>query len=162
MFKISDIIVYGSIGTCEIIDITENKIGGVKRKYYVLKPEEATKNSIFVPVDNENLVSRMRPKHTKDELLRIIKETKEVSIDWIENTNERGLAFKTIIASGKTEEIIKLVRKIKEHKEELEHQGSHMSKSDERVFKEAISVLCAEFFDIMGINQEDTMELIFA
>ena len=36
MFKINDVIVYGSQGVCEIVDIEEKSIGGVRKNYFVL------------------------------------------------------------------------------------------------------------------------------
>lgn len=162
MYKKGDIIVYGSTGVCDIIDITENKIGGVKRKYYVLKPRESTKNSIYVPVDNPDLVKRMRNMHTEDDLRRILEESKDGTIEWIDNTNERSLRFKTIIAEGDTKEIIKLVRKLSERRAELEKRGGHMSKSDERVYKEAVNNLTHEFSGILNIEQEEMLELVLS
>ena len=162
MYSVGDVIVYGSTGVCEIVDITVNKIGGVRRKYYVLKPREATKNSIYVPMDNSSLTGRMREVHTADDLYRLVDEAKEGTVDWVDNTNERSLKYKTIIAEGKTEEIIKLVRKLVSHRASLESEGGHMSKSDERVYKEAVNNLYNEFSDILGIEMEEMLDMILA
>ena len=160
MYKKGDTIVYGSTGVCDIIDITDKKIGREKRKYYLLKPRESEKNTIFVPVDNPDLVKRMRDMHTAEDLYRIIDSAKQGIIDWPENTNERSLKFKTIIAEGNTEEIIKMVRRLNSHRMELEEEGGHLSKSDERVFKEAVNNLYNEFSGILNIEEEVMIEMI--
>ncbi|MBR2714935.1 MAG: CarD family transcriptional regulator, partial [Ruminococcus sp.] len=60
MFAVGDTVIYGSVGVCKISDITENKLTGVVRKYYVLKQIDSYESVIYVPVDNEKLTSRMR------------------------------------------------------------------------------------------------------
>ena len=35
MFKVNDVLVYGSQGVCKIVDIEEKSISGAKKKYYV-------------------------------------------------------------------------------------------------------------------------------
>ena len=39
MFKINDIVVYGSQGICQIVGIDDQKVDGTVKKYFVLKPE---------------------------------------------------------------------------------------------------------------------------
>ena len=98
--------------------------------------------------------------HTAEDLYRIIDSAKQGIIDWPENTNERSLKFKTIIAEGNTEEIIKMVRRLNSHRMELEKEGGHLSKSDERVFKEAVNNLYNEFSGILNIEEEVMIGMI--
>lgn len=39
MFKINDVVVYGSQGVCEIVGINEQKVDGTIRNYFILKPK---------------------------------------------------------------------------------------------------------------------------
>lgn len=158
--KVGDKIVYGSIGVCEVTDITENKIAGRRRKYYVLMPEENANNSIFVPMDNQELVGRIRDLHSEDDLKLLIEIAKRTEQMWIEGTNDRSAAFKTIMANGKTEEIISMVRKIDSVKKELESENKKLSKSDERLFKDGIAILTNEFSRVLNATQEEMLEMI--
>ena len=60
MFKINDVLVYGTQGVCKIVDIEEKSISGTKKKYYVLKPSDEKRPTIFAPVDNEHVLKKMR------------------------------------------------------------------------------------------------------
>lgn len=58
MYKIGELFVYGSRGACKIIDIKNEKFGNSEKTYYILMPFFDSKETIFVPVDNEKLVSK--------------------------------------------------------------------------------------------------------
>ena len=73
MFKIGDRIVYGANGVMEIVDVREESIGDVSRNYYVLSSVCSRSDSlIFVPCDNERLLSVMRHLLTREEALELI------------------------------------------------------------------------------------------
>ena len=62
MFTVGDAVVYGTQGVCRISEITEMTVAKVVRSYYVLVPVYSEKTTLYVPVDNEEVVkSRMRP-----------------------------------------------------------------------------------------------------
>lgn len=160
MIQKGDKIVYGSVGVCIVSDITENKVAGQRKKYYVLSPEANPNSTIFVPLDNENLVSRIRNLHSEDELKLLIEVAKRTNLPWIDSTNERGTAYKIIIANGKTEEIITLVRLLVFRKRELEENGQHLSKNDERILKDAVNALSNEFKRVLNADVEKMFEMI--
>ena len=53
MYKIGDIFLYGSNGVCKITDIKSEKFARETKTYYILSPFFDSKETIFVPVDNE-------------------------------------------------------------------------------------------------------------
>ena len=57
MFKVNDVVVYGSQGVCEIIGIDERKIDGVSRTYFVLKPKDDRGTTCYIPTWNEKALS---------------------------------------------------------------------------------------------------------
>ena len=58
-----DFVNYGAYGVCQVEDIRPIRFGPdtPRREYYVLKPISQDGASIFVPADNQKLMSRMRP-----------------------------------------------------------------------------------------------------
>ena len=58
MYSIGEVVLYGSNGVCEITEITTKKIGKDSIEYYVLKPVCSDSSTLFVPTQNEMLVSR--------------------------------------------------------------------------------------------------------
>ena len=92
MYSIGEKVVYGAMGVMEIVDVTEQIIADVARKYYVLK-EYASQSASFtyVPVDNEMLTSQLQPLLTKEEIVAAIKEAKTTQpIAWIEENRGRA------------------------------------------------------------------------
>ena len=61
MFCANDKIHYVGSGVCLIQEITVKRIGRNRASYYVLKPLHQQTSEIYVPVDKEELVARMRP-----------------------------------------------------------------------------------------------------
>ena len=60
MFKVNDVIIYGTQGVCKIEDIEEKSISGTKKAYYVIKPVNDNGSTIFAPTDNEFVLKKMR------------------------------------------------------------------------------------------------------
>lgn len=58
MFKINDVVVYGTQGICKIVDIEEKTVSKVSKKYFVLKPVNNNDSTIFLPTDNENSLKK--------------------------------------------------------------------------------------------------------
>ena len=83
MYSIGEIVLYGSNGVCEITEITTKKIGKDSIEYYVLKPVCSDSSTLFVPTQNEMLVSRMRVVLSSDEIKDILsqKTNNEIWID---------------------------------------------------------------------------------
>ena len=74
MFKINDLVQYGTDGVCRITDITTRELRDRQIDYYVLKPVFNKNATLFVPLNNEALVGRMRYTMTADEISGIIRD----------------------------------------------------------------------------------------
>ena len=74
MYSIGEVVLYGSNGVCEITEITTKKIGKDSIEYYVLKPVCSDSSTLFVPTQNEMLVSRMRVVLSSDEIKDILSQ----------------------------------------------------------------------------------------
>lgn len=56
MFQVNDVVVYGLQGVCEIVGIDGQKVNGVIKNYFVLKPKNDKGATFYVPtwIENEN------------------------------------------------------------------------------------------------------------
>ena len=134
MFKINDVLVYGTQGVCKIVDIEEKSVSGTKKKYYVLRPIDEKGPTIFAPVDNEYVLKKMRKEQ-----------------------------YKSIIASGDHLELIMLIKSLYAHKKAREADSRRLHMSDERFFKEAEQLLYDEFQYVLKLhNKDDLMKYILA
>lgn len=160
MFNINDTILYGSHGICTIDDITEQKFGHETNKYYVLRPANNVSSTIYVPLNNKKLTAKMRRILSVDEIYELIKEMPDATTEWIENKNERNERFRSILASGDRREIIKLIKVIHQHKEELKLIGKKLHASDEQFFKEAEKIIYEEFALVLNIRYDQVLPFI--
>ncbi len=96
MHKIGDLAVYGSNGLMKIIDIREESVLDVVRKYYVLGDiSGASGLQIFVQTNNKKLVAAMRPILTRDEVMELIVKLKDMpSAEWHTDNRIRSEAFR--------------------------------------------------------------------
>lgn len=160
MFNINDTILYGSHGICKIEDITEQKFGKEKDLYYVLHPVNNLSSTIYVPVNNDKLTAKMRHILSEEEINDLITAMPDETTQWIENKSERSERFKSILLSGDRREIIKLIKTIYNHKEELKTIGKKLHASDEQFFREAEKILYDEFSLVLNIRYDQVLPFI--
>lgn len=160
MFNVNDTILYGSHGICKIENITEQKFGKEKNLYYVLHPVNNLSSTIYVPVNNDKLTAKMRHILSEDEINNLITAMPDETTQWIENKSERYERFKAILLSGDRREIIKLIKTIYNHKEELKTIGKKLHASDEQFFREAEKILYDEFSLVLNIRYDQVLPFI--
>ena len=161
MFQVNDTIMYGTQGICKIVEIAEKDFMGMKKEYYVLKPMNDVAATLFAPVNNEKIESKMRRILTEREIYALIEDMPKEEAKWIKNENERKEQYKQIIASGNHMELIKMIKALYLQKQEREADGKHLYLSDERFFKEAERILYDEFQYVLDVSRDDLMNYIF-
>lgn len=162
MHSIGDKVMYGAAGVMTIVDIREEAIGDVPRSYFVLRPTLARTDSFtFVPVDNERLVSSMRPLMTRDEVLSLIDSFDKVEpLRWIPENRARQDYFKRIMESGDRREMVAMIRAINDNAVRREAEGKKNFLSDENARIKAEKLLCSEFSVVLELPEEKVFELV--
>lgn len=162
MHKIGDNIVYGASGVMTVVDVREEQIGDESRKYYVLQSHGGHKDSLtFVPVDNEKLVSAMRPLLSKEKILAIIKDYPEVAeAEWINDNRARAEKFKSIIEGGDHKAIIGVIKAIQQNSLRRGEEGKKNYLSDDAAMRKAEHTLYSEFSIVLGIPEEEVAEMV--
>ena len=152
MFKIDDCVMYGMTGACKVIDITNEKfINGEDRKYYVLSPIHNNNNTIIkIPLDNTKVP--MRKIISKEDVTSLINDMSNMEELWIEDEKKRSNEFKTMLKSGKCEDLIKLISN-KRHSKKL-------NKADKEIIKEAERLVNEEFAIILNISPKEVNSYI--
>lgn len=160
MYSIGDLFVYGSSGACRITDIKVENFGKNEMTYYILSPVFDPKETIYVPVDNEALVSKMKRMLTPDEAKELIKSLPQKESVWIENVNQRREAYKKIIKQANREELLSLIKTLHERRNELKQIGKNLSVYDERFFRHAQSIIHSEISLVLQIPREEISSYI--
>ena len=159
MFSVGQNVLYGTNGVCVVEDITEKKVGKVSMEYYVLKPLASDSSTLFVPTHNEELVKRIRDILNKDSIDSILANLPDIG-EWNENKQERSDDFKSIIVDGDCVELIRMIRLIHAHSNDLAENGRHLHMSDERFLKEAEKMVSEEISLVLDVDRDAALELI--
>lgn len=159
MFSVGQYVLYGTNGVCVVNDITEKKIGKISMEYYVLKPIATNSSTLYVPTHNEELVKRIREVLNKDAISSILADLPETG-EWVENKQERSDGFMSVIMGGDCVELIRMIRLIQAHSDELAGNGRHLHISDEHFLKEAEKMVSEEVSLALDVDKKEAIELI--
>ena len=161
MFKTNDVVVYGSQGVYEIIGISEQRVDGAIRNYFVLKPKNNTGSTFYVPTWNEKAWGKMRKVMTKEDVNALIDSMPCQKTTWIENENERKDVYRKTLASGDQAAIISMVQALFLHKKQREAEGKRLHMSDEYFMKDAEQILYNEWQYVLNVDKAGLMAYIF-
>lgn len=160
MFKVNDMVVYGSHGVCEITGFEDMKIDGVAKKYFVLKPKSSSAAIFYVPTWNEKAQSKMRKVMTESEVNALIDAMPSKTPTWIENENDRKELYKKILASGDQAVMISMIQGLFLHKQQREAEGKRLHMSDEYFLRDAEQLLYNEWQYVLKVDKAGLMAYI--
>ena len=162
MYNIGDKVLYGALGVMEIVDITDQTVADVTRKYYVLKEISSASSSLtYIPIENGELVAQMKPLLTKEEIIDVIKEAKaSPALDWVEDNRARSEVYKRILASGDRVKMLVMINSIYRTGKRREEEGKKNYIADENTMKRDEKIVYSEFSLVLGIAEEDVAEFI--
>lgn len=149
MFCANDKIHYVGSGVCLIQEITVKRIGRNRASYYVLKPLHQQTSVIYVPVDKEELVARMRPILTRDQVRALIDSIDSITPVWYPDVNERKLQFDGLLRSGSCADLICLIKSLFAQRKIRQAEGKLLHVSDETFLREAQRLLYDEFAGVL-------------
>ncbi len=152
MLKLNEKVMYGTTGVCVVERIEEKKIGREFKSYYVLKPVSQSSATVFLPADNEKLLSRVRKVLSADEVKEMLNVLPSEPDVWVDNDAERRVRFSEIISSGDRKACLVLVRTLHNRQTELSSKGKRLHIADERALKEAQRLVHDEFSVALDIE----------
>ena len=160
MFSMGETVLYGHEGVCTIEGMEEMKVGRSKALYYVLRPVYRNSSTVFVPAANEELLQKMRPVLTREELHDLLTRVAQTQAEWIDDAAERKLAFQAVLSSGERAQILKTLRLVHLHRQALQRRGKHLRTADEQFLRDAEKLLHDEFAFVLQIPQSQVSEYI--
>lgn len=89
MFSINQVVCYSSVGVCKIIDICTKKFNEKQIEYYVLSPIYSNTSTIYIPTQNEKLVSKINKILSKNEAYKLLDSLSNTKEEWIEDNRLR-------------------------------------------------------------------------
>lgn len=158
--NIGDTVVYRKQGIYKISDIKEQKIGTEKKNYYVLSSVYDVNATVYVPVDNEALTSKMEHILSKDEIDTIIDKSEKNDVEWIENTTERALYLDEIVKSGDLARILAMLKMFILRRENKDKKPTRTFARDEKAFAAAQKAVTEAFAYPLGLEKPQVMPYI--
>ena len=162
MYGIGDKVVYGAFGVMEIVGVTEQDFGDVKKKYYVMKEFSSPSNSLtYVPLENEMLTSQMKPLLTKDEIVAVIKESKVVPpLEWIDDNRARSEFYKKLLSTADRLRLLLMIDAVYKTGVRREAEGKKNYIADENSMHRAEKLIATEFALVLGIPENEVKAFI--
>ena len=160
MYSVNDIVSYSSAGICDIADITNRSIAGISMDYYVLKPKLDQKSTVFVPINNKKLTSRMRAPLNTTEAQDLIDSLCTLGTDWIDNDNERKEVYRNRITDGYPTNLAQIYKTLTLRRIELEENSRKLRSADEVFLKECEKLLSFEICSALGSSQDEVKKMI--
>ena len=152
MFSVNEKIHYGGSGVCVIQEIATMRFGRTREKYYVLKPVYQNASVIYVPVENQQLVSKMRPVLSREEVDRLIEGLAEIPTAWEEDPQARKASFDALLRSNECRSLIVIIKTLHAQKERRQADGKTLHVADETYLREAQRLLYDEFAGALEIQ----------
>ncbi len=151
MYQVGQQVVYSAHGVCCIVDVEERIVDRKRISYFVLQPLEQAASRFYVPTHNQNALAKMRPLMDKEALL-VLLNSQEVREDcWIPDENRRKQYYRQLISSIDLEAMIRMVRCLWQHKQELQQNGKRFHLCDENFLQDAQKVLGSELSMVLGV-----------
>ena len=157
MFQADDVIIYGSHGVCRIVDISEQRINGSIKKYYVLKPVQDHGATIFAPMDNENVCKKMRRLLSAEQIDRIIDTLPEDPEVLPEKDGDRKELYKRLLAGSDPAQLMNMIQTVYCHRKQRVAQGKRLHVVDEYFFKDAEQILYNEFQYVLQLESKEAL-----
>lgn len=161
-FQVGRHVAYGTNGICLIEDIKPMKFtAGMKEKtYFILNPEGNSTSKVFVPTDNDKLMSKMRKIMSKEEIDDLLLGLRGKELEWEKDRRFRSENFHEILAKGVTEEMLLMIRCIYMKKQELASAGKNLPATDANTLKTAEKLVEEEFAYTLGIKPSEVSKYI--
>lgn len=163
MFDVGNYVIYRNEGVCEVSDIREETFGAVGRSetYYILTPLSSKGATIFVPLNNETLVSYMKPVLSASQINGLAEKLRDSRIDLTCDVREKNNRFKEILSLCDTEELIALVNTLSERIADAEMSGKKPLSTELNSLRRAEKILFDQFSPTTDIaSPQDILPLL--
>lgn len=153
-------VLYGKMGVCLVQEQKAIKMGKDSSLYYVLCPVSDGRSSIYVPCDNAELVARMRPLLTRDEINALLSDADEERVQWIDDRSARAALYRSVTADGDRRLLIRVICCLFRRKHERQELGKRLSAMDESALQECMRLIDEEFSMVLDIPRTEVVHYI--
>ena len=155
MFQTGDLIVYGGMGVCKIMNVSVPEFlrAGEEKEYYTLEPLNR-QGTIFVPVDTTVFMRPVISREEAEELIDSIPtfRPKAYHSHVLQELNQH---YADAISSHDISDLVKLLMSIQVKRKEREKQNMKMGAVDENYMRRAENLLYGELSIALDMPEEE-------
>lgn len=159
-FRVNDAVLYGTEGVCRITEISEQNFMGEPKRYYVLKPVYSGNSTIFVPLDNEALMAKMRRVLSPEEIYTLIRTMPSEEALSIDDDHARRDHCCAVLNGGDRTAMVGMIKALYLRKQRQEAAGRKFHTADERFLHDAEKILYDEFAHVLKIKRDQVLPFI--
>ncbi len=154
-FQKGEYVVYGTSGIYMVDDISEVSFSTEKGQlFYILKPLSKKHSTVYVPLNKEAAVAKLRYPMEKQAIDDLLVDTRDKSIDWIDDRNGRANQFREILNAGNQQNLLLMINCIRARRVYLSAMNKKLSVTDENALRSAEQQIREEFSYSLQIEEE--------
>ena len=158
MFKKGANILYGTVGVCQIEDISKTDFSDNDRLYYYLVPRFEKETTIYIPVNSDKV--KMREIMTRQQAERFVTAWPSVQCKKYASDRERPQAYKEVLQSGDCLELASMIKEIANMEQSRRGNGKMLSIRERDGGKCARKLLFGELAAALDIHPEEVPDYI--
>ena len=158
MYQVDDLVMYRNIGVCRIEEIAYREQFGVSGQYYILKPIDDERSTIYVNVENKKVM--MRYLLPPEEVKALVEHIDDIDAYSCDNDRERDSHCRELINSGDTRNWIQVIKSLYCQKQRKNEKGKDLSQQEQRLFKTAEKLFYSEIAYALNIPFNEVGEYI--
>ncbi len=162
MFKVGDIVFYGTTGVCNIEEVSEVAFGREKKQYLVLRPIAQGGASVMIPTDNQLLFDKMRSVVSKKEVEFALNNINAENAEWCNDVAERNRQFTEIVKDSNPSARIAMLLSLYRRKNELSNRGKKLHIADEKALRDAQRLIVDEFSYVLKADSSETEKMLIS
>lgn len=161
--NIGDTVIYGTNGVCRVENLCEMDFGSSRGMYYVLRSvADKSGTVIYVPADNDALLSSLKPLMSAEELACLAHTTDPADGEvWPRDARLRNKLCKEMLATGDRTQLILLVKSLIRDGRRDGAQGKKISAATEALLSRAQAMLYEEFSLVYDMKEEELVPFLF-
>ena len=160
MFKIGELVSYSATGVCEVVDIRCEKLTECEMQYYILKPMYQNASTVYVPVENQTLVSRIKPVMTKTQAQSLLENISNLQFEWVEKDSDRVALFRETLRLCDRVQAMAIIKCLFNRQQYLLTLNKHLRTADAQIFRDAQNIMSGEIALALNIDIKEANSLI--
>lgn len=159
MFTKGSYVVYRAEGVCVVSDIREESFNALDKEtyFYILSPVKEPKSLLYVPTDNAQLTSMMRPILSAEEINSLAEELCDERIELLAESRSRGAQLREILGRGDRRELIVLLNTLIDFMGRVKQSGKKLGVTEINAYTRASKLLVEEFSVMSDIDSVEKL-----